>query len=74
MRKLTRRLTIDSIDVENEEELDAFLAQVHAAGEKIMHAQVREAIRLGIIDEAGNLLKTELPADMREGADTDFGG
>jgi hypothetical protein len=31
-------------------------------------------IRKGIIDERGNLLMTDLPEDMREDADTDFGG
>jgi hypothetical protein len=31
-------------------------------------------IRKGIIDERGNLLITELPEDMREDAERDFGG
>jgi hypothetical protein len=70
----TKPLTIDSIDVENEQELDALLAQVHAAGDKIRHSQVQEAIRLGIIDAQGNLLKRELPDDMQENAERDFGG
>jgi len=67
-------LTMDSIDVDNEQDLDAFLAQVHAVGDKIRHAQVQEAIRLGIIDEKGNLIKRGLPEDMREEAGRDFGG
>ena len=67
-------LTMDSIDVDNEQDLDAFLAQVHAVGDKIRHAQVQEAIRLGIIDEKGNLIKRGLPEDMREEADRGFGG
>ncbi len=65
---------MDSIDVNNEQELSAFLDQVHAIGDKIRHAQVQEAIRLGIIDEKGNLIKRGLPEDMREEADRDFGG
>jgi len=64
----------DSIDVENEQELDAVLAQVHAASGKIRHRQVQEAIRLGIIDAQGNLWKRELPDDMQEDAKRDFGG
>ena len=64
----------DSIDVENEQELDALLAQVHAASGKIRHRQVQEAIRLGIIDAQGNLWKRELPDDMQEDAKRDFGG
>jgi hypothetical protein len=43
-------------------------------GDKIYAAQRQESIRLGIIDEKGNLLKHELPEDMREDAGTDFGG
>jgi hypothetical protein len=60
--------------VDNDEELDALTAQVLAEGDKIYQAQREEAIRLGIIDENGRLLKRELPVDMREDAGTDFGG
>lgn len=67
-------LTIDSVDFDNEEEMEALDAQVLEEGRKNLHANIQEAIRLGIIDEKGNLLKTELPPDMREGAETDFGG
>lgn len=62
--------SIDDIDVDNEQEFDEFMNHVIAEGDKRMQAQVQEAIRLGIIDEKGNLLKTEL----REDADRDFGG
>jgi hypothetical protein len=72
-RKLPEPLTLDSIDVESDEELDALMAQVLAEGDKIYEAQYQEALRLGIIDEKGRLLKTELPEDMREDSETDFG-
>ena len=72
--KATKPLTINSIDVDNDEELDALMAQVLAEGDKIYEAQRQESIRLGIIDEKGRLLKHELPEDMREDAGTDFGG
>jgi hypothetical protein len=72
--KVTKPLSLDSIDVDNDEELDALMAQVLADGDKIYEAQRQEAIRLGIIDEKGHLLKHELPEDMREDAGTDFGG
>ncbi len=72
--KVTRPLSLDSIDVDNDEELDALMAQVLADGNKLYQAQRAEAIRLGIIDERGHLLKNELPEDMREDAGTDFGG
>jgi hypothetical protein len=72
--KVTKPLSLDSIDVDNDEELDALMAQVLADGDKIYETQRQEAIRLGIIDEKGRLLKQELPEDMREDAGTDFGG
>jgi len=72
--KPEKPLSIDSIDVDNAEELNAFMAYVLAEGDKIYQAQREEAFRLGIIDEKGRLLKHELPEDMREGAGTDFGG
>lgn len=72
--KTTEPLRLDSIEVDNDDELDALMAQVLAEGDKIHEAQYQEALRLGIIDEQGRLLKTELPEDMREGSDTDFGG
>ena len=39
-----------------------------------IHAAARELKELGIIDDKGNRVRTELPEDMREGADRDFGG
>ena len=72
--KATKPLTIESIDVDNDSELDALMSHVLAEGDKIYQAQRDEAIRLGIIDEEGRLLKHELPEDMREDAGTDFGG
>jgi hypothetical protein len=67
-------LSIDDVDMEDDEALDEFTRAVIAEGDKRMHAQVQEAIRLGIIDEKGNLLKHDLPEDMREEAGRDFGG
>jgi len=69
-----KRLSLDVIDVENDAELDALTAQVLAAGNKIAESERAEMIRKDIIDERGNLLKTELPEDMRKDADRDFGG
>src|SRR5260370_979365 len=69
-----KRHSLDAIDVENDAELDALTAQVLAAGNKIAESERAEMIRKGIIDEDGNLLKTELPEDIRKDADRDFGG
>jgi hypothetical protein len=70
----TKPLSLDSIDVDNDEELGALMAQVLSDGNKLYQSQRADAIRLGIIDEKGRLLKHELPEDMREDAGTDFGG
>ena len=46
---------------------------LEGAAERI-HAAVRELKELGIVDEKGNRVRTDLPDDMKEGADRDFGG
>lgn len=51
--KATKPLSLDSIDMDNDEELDALTAQVLADGDKIYEAQYQEALRVGIIDEKG---------------------
>jgi hypothetical protein len=70
----SKPLTIADIDVYNSGELREFMAGVLAEGDKVLHAQIQESIRLGIIDEKGNLLKHDIPEDMREGSERDFGG
>ena len=67
-------LSIDAVNVDDEREFEEFMSTVIAEGDKRLHAQVEEAIRLGIIDKKGNLLRRELPDDMREEAERDFGG
>jgi hypothetical protein len=37
-------------------------------------AAVRELKEPGIIDEKGSRIRTDLPEDMKEGGDRDFGG
>lgn len=46
---------------------------LQAAGERVK-AAAEELERLGIADKAGKRVRTDLPKDMREGADRDFGG
>ena len=46
---------------------------MEGAAERI-HAAVQELKDLGIIDEQGNRIRTDLPEDMKEGADRDFSG
>ncbi len=71
---ITKRLTIENVNLDDEHELDAFDDQVIAAGLERVRAEGDELRRKGILDSEGNLVVTELPADMQEGADRDFGG
>jgi len=43
-------------------------------GGKRIRRSVDRLIAMGIVDKDGNRLKKELPADMRPGADREFGG
>ena len=71
---VTKRLTIDNVDFDDERELDAFMNEVLTAGVERVKAEGEELRRRGILDADGNLVVKELPADMQEGADRDFGG
>jgi hypothetical protein len=51
--------------------LDALMAQVLAEGDKIYAAQHAEAVRLGIVDEQGRLLKTSWPEGHIPGSHDD---
>jgi hypothetical protein len=71
---ITKRLTIENVNLDDERELDAFDDQVISAGLERVRAEGDELRRRGVLDAEGNLLTKELPADTREGADRDFGG
>ena len=71
---VTKRLTIESVNLDDEQEMDAFVDQVLTAGMERVRAEGDELRRKGLLDSEGNVLVKELPADMREGADRDFGG
>jgi hypothetical protein len=70
----TKRLTIDSVNLDDPGEMDAFDDQVITAGLERVRAEGDELRRRGLMDEHGNLLVKELPADMKEGGQRDFGG
>jgi hypothetical protein len=67
-------LTADTVDIENEDVERELIRQVQKQGNTFMKAHWQELIQKGIMDEHGNLLKQDLPADMKEEANTDFGG
>jgi hypothetical protein len=70
----TKRLSAAEIEFDSDEDQDALLEQVIAAGNVQLAAELKRARDLGVIDESGSLIDKTLPADMIEGSDADFGG
>ena len=48
--------------------------QILADGPARLEAELARLRALGVIDDAGNRISTELPPDMIPGAERDFGG
>ena len=71
---LTERLTIENVDWDDEAETDAFVDQMFSIGLAQVKVEGAELRQRGLLDLNGNLHLKELPADMKEGADRDFGG
>jgi hypothetical protein len=71
---VTRRLTIENVNLDDEREMDALVDQMFTVGLARVKAEGNELRGKGILDSQGNPLVKELPADMQEGADRDFGG
>jgi hypothetical protein len=71
---VTKRLTIENVNLDDEREMDAFVDQVLTAGMERVREEGDELRRKGLLDSQGTLLVKKLPADMKEGADRDFGG
>ena len=63
--------TVNTEDLHEMAEFDE--QEEQKAGERI-HAAFQKLRSLGIVDESGELLSRELPADMCPGAKRDFGG
>ncbi len=71
---ITKRLTMENVNLDDQAEMDAFDDQILSAGLERVRAEGDELRRRGLMDEHGNLLLTELPADMKKGSERDFGG
>ena len=65
---------IANVDLDNQRGVDYFVDEVITAGIDRVRAEGDELRRRGLLDKRGNLLKQELPADMKEGSERDFGG
>jgi hypothetical protein len=71
---IVRRLTIENVNLDDDREMDMFDGQMIDAGRERVQVEGDELRRRGLLDPQGNLLVSELPADMREGSERDFGG
>ncbi len=71
---VSRYPTLETVDFRNREEVNRFPERVMAEGLVKARAEIAELQARGLMDAGGKLLVTELPADMREGSDRDFGG
>ncbi len=71
---VTKRLTIETVNLDDGDEMDEFDNQIITAGLAKVRAESAELIRRGLMDEEGHMLTTELPPDMRPGSERDFGG
>jgi hypothetical protein len=71
---VTKRLTIENVNLDDEREMDALVDQMFTVGLARVNAEGDELRKKGLLDSQGNLLSKELPVDMQEGADRDFGG
>ncbi len=71
---VTKRLTIENVSLDDEREMDAFVDQMFTVGLERVQAEGDELRRKGILDSEGHMLLKELPADMNEGVERDFGG
>jgi hypothetical protein len=71
---IAKRLTIENVNLDDAREMDAFDDQLITAGMKRVQGEGDELRRRGLLDAEGNLLIKELPVDMREASERDFGG
>jgi hypothetical protein len=71
---VAKHLTLETVDFDNHAEVNAFLDQVMDEGMRRVRAEGAELRSGGLMNADGKLLVTELPPDMREGSERDFGG
>ena len=72
--RTAKRLTIETVNLDDQREMDAFDEQMIEAGLERIRAEGDELRRKGLLDTQGNVLLEELPPDMRENSERDFGG
>jgi hypothetical protein len=70
----TKPLTVETVNLDDEREIDEFDRQVIDAGMDRVRTEIADIQRKGLLDVEGKLIRRELPRDMQEGAERDFGG
>jgi len=70
----TGELTWANVDLQNPQEMAAFRQQQTQRAGKRVRAAVKKVQDQSILDENGRRIRQDVPADMREGSKTDFGG
>jgi len=71
---VTKRLTIEHVNLDDKQEMDALVEQMFTTGLARVKAEGDELRRKGLLDGQGSLLNKTLPDDMQEDANRDFGG
>ena len=69
-----KQLTIETVNLDDDREVDEFDRQVIDAGMARVRAEIKELQQKGLLDAQGKPVLQELPRDMQEGAERDFGG
>ena len=70
----TRELTWANVDLHNQQEIAALRQQQTERAGKRVQAAVKKLQEQGVLDENGRRIRRDVPPDMREGSNTDFGG
>jgi hypothetical protein len=70
----TKSLAIENVNFGDAAEVDAFIEQVIASGMGRVRSDIAELQAKGLMDGDGKLLNTEVPPDMCEDSERDFGG
>jgi hypothetical protein len=69
-----KQLTIETVNLDDDCEMDEFYRQVIAAGMERVRDEIKELQQKGLLDAQRKPVLQELPRDTQEGAERDFGG
>lgn len=70
----TRELTLANVDLHDQQEIIAPRQQQTERAGKRVRAAVKKLQDEGVLDENGRRIRRDVPPDMREGSEADFGG